>query len=835
MPPEPMPMHHLPPPRYESKYSPTIASYKTFMSETSEASSNSNSNSGNTSGVLSAESMMSVNEINRLGMKDHNNNTISPTLDVKPSKYEYHPISASSFTTSSSMLSSQASKSGPSRDSQSKYPNSVSSTAFNSNNSNEINSQNNSNSTSSPLLSTSSTSSYASFISTSSTTPSTHPSISSSSTGTTSSTVDNTNTLTSAAATKANTSSAEKLASDKVKLQAPAESTRHVRSSSLTTSKATKGPSSTSTSTSLFPSFPSTTSASKASSSQSSSGDPSTQSASPASTLTSVTGAKVNAKAAAAAALVKEMTERTARASAIIRDEQQHQLSLAQKQLHQQQSSNKYKQQLHQHENEVTGQLVPSQVRQLKLSQQQGTHSDPATPAPSSLQSSQNEVSSNNNNTANPPQKSVLPPIVTPIDELQVPSLFSSQISDSQSIEISQQQQPSKDTVSNPMIQQQQQYRSDISQATASIAAVNTQAISFNGISNCAVFPVPLSSCNLNVWASVRAFATEDLNINPFALLAIPITELLELTLPPVDAACMSPWPKPISHYMKGLGPNGETHGPAAQHIPRETSNNIPDGGEQPMLGQSNLSWGAGGAGSSQEGLGPAPNSTSNQQGLPLMKKQPVGLSMMVQLHQQQQQLQQQQQFQQQQSLQSKTSSYLQLQPQQLLQLQQLQQQRQSSTEADSYPTSNVAVGGQQNPSYSGQGQGQPTGSYGNGLSLYNTSSTSGQNIQHFSPQVVQQSSDNSSSTTSNNNNTTTTNSSLGALKQVFPGVNLSFGQPRSNMNNNNSNLNNNNISSISQSNINYNSTQLLSSSGKNSDNLNNGNNNMVRAMSDRI
>lgn len=89
---------------------------------------------------------------------------------------------------------------------------------------------------------------------------------------------------------------------------------------------------------------------------------------------------------------------------------------------------------------------------------------------------------------------------------------------------------------------------------------------SFNGLGNCAVFPVPVSSLTVSIWSNLLKSTSDDLKINPYALIALPVTELFELTIPPVDAACMSVWPKPLSYYSQGVGVNGITHAPAGQH-----------------------------------------------------------------------------------------------------------------------------------------------------------------------------------------------------------------------------------------------------------------------------
>lgn len=79
----------------------------------------------------------------------------------------------------------------------------------------------------------------------------------------------------------------------------------------------------------------------------------------------------------------------------------------------------------------------------------------------------------------------------------------------------------------------------------------NQQTNSFNGIGKCAVFPVPISSLNISVWSTIRDVSAADLTTNPFDVVKLPISELLELTLPPVDASGISPWPKPVGHYTQ--------------------------------------------------------------------------------------------------------------------------------------------------------------------------------------------------------------------------------------------------------------------------------------------
>jgi hypothetical protein len=72
-----------------------------------------------------------------------------------------------------------------------------------------------------------------------------------------------------------------------------------------------------------------------------------------------------------------------------------------------------------------------------------------------------------------------------------------------------------------------------------------------NGVSTCAVFPVPVSSFVVSVWGNILKGSSSNLMINPYKLLRVPFSELLDLTLPPVDASCLTPWPKPLIYYSE--------------------------------------------------------------------------------------------------------------------------------------------------------------------------------------------------------------------------------------------------------------------------------------------
>jgi hypothetical protein len=58
----------------------------------------------------------------------------------------------------------------------------------------------------------------------------------------------------------------------------------------------------------------------------------------------------------------------------------------------------------------------------------------------------------------------------------------------------------------------------------------------FNGLTLNAVFPVPVSSLKVSFWSIVLKDSQNNLSINPFAQILFPFSDLLNLTLPPVDA-----------------------------------------------------------------------------------------------------------------------------------------------------------------------------------------------------------------------------------------------------------------------------------------------------------
>lgn len=61
-------------------------------------------------------------------------------------------------------------------------------------------------------------------------------------------------------------------------------------------------------------------------------------------------------------------------------------------------------------------------------------------------------------------------------------------------------------------------------------------AAAFNGVTWNAVFPVPASSLTVSVWAAVGKGVDDNLSMNPFSRSSLTFSQLLDLTLPPVDA-----------------------------------------------------------------------------------------------------------------------------------------------------------------------------------------------------------------------------------------------------------------------------------------------------------
>lgn len=94
-------------------------------------------------------------------------------------------------------------------------------------------------------------------------------------------------------------------------------------------------------------------------------------------------------------------------------------------------------------------------------------------------------------------------------------------------------------------------------------------ASSFNGLGRCAVFPVPITSLSISIWSGILSSSSSNLDVNPYGSLELPISELIDLTIPPVDATCLMTWPKPLSYYKQGLGADGFTHTPVARHTHR--------------------------------------------------------------------------------------------------------------------------------------------------------------------------------------------------------------------------------------------------------------------------
>jgi hypothetical protein len=72
----------------------------------------------------------------------------------------------------------------------------------------------------------------------------------------------------------------------------------------------------------------------------------------------------------------------------------------------------------------------------------------------------------------------------------------------------------------------------------------------WNGVTWNAVFPVPRSSLNSPVWLAISRVSHSNLLVNPFGQFRLPVSDILDLTLPPVDGNTNSPWPRPQSYYL---------------------------------------------------------------------------------------------------------------------------------------------------------------------------------------------------------------------------------------------------------------------------------------------
>lgn len=99
------------------------------------------------------------------------------------------------------------------------------------------------------------------------------------------------------------------------------------------------------------------------------------------------------------------------------------------------------------------------------------------------------------------------------------------------------------------------------------------QTACFNGVGRCAVFTVPVSSLSEDsIWSIILQTPTTagSLDINPYVQFSAPFSELLDLTLPPVDAVSMPGWPKPNRHYLhssNGAGSDSSKSGTGGVHV----------------------------------------------------------------------------------------------------------------------------------------------------------------------------------------------------------------------------------------------------------------------------
>jgi len=143
---------------------------------------------------------------------------------------------------------------------------------------------------------------------------------------------------------------------------------------------------------------------------------------------------------------------------------------------------------------------------------------------------------------------------------------------------------------------------------------------SFNGIGRCAVFTVPISSFAANtVWSAIinsSYNSTGDpanLDINPYLMTKVSVSELFDLTLPPVDAVGLPVWPKPASHYLK---PMNTANLPPVQPQGMANQGNHSSNVQTSSGGSSTMPYGPGNTQQSgQNGQGQGQGQNNQQQG----------------------------------------------------------------------------------------------------------------------------------------------------------------------------------------------------------------------------
>ena len=92
-------------------------------------------------------------------------------------------------------------------------------------------------------------------------------------------------------------------------------------------------------------------------------------------------------------------------------------------------------------------------------------------------------------------------------------------------------------------------------EVTPTMEVPKPSPLAFNGIGACAVFPVPVSAFSVTIWSRILRCDRTDLLTNPYAGITVPMSDLFELTLPPVDAMVLSPWPRPPAYYTQAIPP----------------------------------------------------------------------------------------------------------------------------------------------------------------------------------------------------------------------------------------------------------------------------------------
>lgn len=125
-----------------------------------------------------------------------------------------------------------------------------------------------------------------------------------------------------------------------------------------------------------------------------------------------------------------------------------------------------------------------------------------------------------------------------------------------------------------------------------SITEISSNPKAFNGVTWNAVFPVPASSLSVSVWAMVGQGVDDNLTMNPFSRSALSFSELLDLTLPPIDANLNARIPSTIH---RSIPPSAPVSSQPVQQNPSAPVNGAGFDALRQLLPAVNVSFGVNG------------------------------------------------------------------------------------------------------------------------------------------------------------------------------------------------------------------------------------------------